>query len=224
MDSSCKIIKSNRLSSFCEDRFIIIDARSGAVLDDAQGWGYKSQESAKRAWEARRQPRTPGTKPRKKRPAEEADEEALVFQQAPPPEVVVPPKRQPIRRVPDDIDELPQSSFQNRTADDRRAFASKYWKVMDWLKAHAAVRKDLFDLRSFLRDSHMPLSSRDVEEILYENDVPLKTLNFPIQLLLDYLTEPPPKPLRPADDKDLPKEQNRRKPAFTAPSRRRNRK
>ncbi len=223
MAPAYKIVKSDRLSSYCEKRFVVIDINSGAVLDDAQGWGYKSPESAEQAWEKRRKPRVPGAEPRGKRSAEESDEEALVFQQSPPPEVIIPPKRQPIRRVPDDIDELPQPSFQKRSTDDRRAFASKYGRVMDWLKANNAVRQDLFNLRSFLRSSHITLKRRDVEEILYENDVPLKKLDFPIQLMLDYLSEPPPKLLGSAGDEDFPKERNRRKSALTVTPRRRRR-
>jgi len=44
-----QVIKSEKLSSPWEPRFIIVDD-NGNVLDDAQGWGYTSAEKAHRAW------------------------------------------------------------------------------------------------------------------------------------------------------------------------------
>lgn len=44
-----QVIKSDKLSSPWEARFIIVD-ESGNVLDDAQGYGYTSAEKAHRAW------------------------------------------------------------------------------------------------------------------------------------------------------------------------------
>lgn len=45
------VIKSDRLSKDpWEPRFIIVDAETGEVLDDAQGYGYKSAQKAHAAW------------------------------------------------------------------------------------------------------------------------------------------------------------------------------
>ena len=44
-----QVIKSEKLSSSWDPRFIIVDD-NGNVLDDAQGWGYTSAEKAHRAW------------------------------------------------------------------------------------------------------------------------------------------------------------------------------
>lgn len=45
-----KVIKSKELSSAYEPRFVVVDENTGEVLDDAQGYGYRSAENAHRAW------------------------------------------------------------------------------------------------------------------------------------------------------------------------------
>lgn len=49
--SAVKIVRSEELSSQGSPRFIIVNPRSKAVLDNAGGYGYKSAESARKAWE-----------------------------------------------------------------------------------------------------------------------------------------------------------------------------
>lgn len=41
-----KVIKSEELSSAFDNRFIIININTGEILDDAQGYGYKTIEKA----------------------------------------------------------------------------------------------------------------------------------------------------------------------------------
>jgi len=41
-----KVIKSEELSSAFDNRFIIINIHTGEILDDAQGYGYKTIEKA----------------------------------------------------------------------------------------------------------------------------------------------------------------------------------
>lgn len=41
-----KVIKSEELSSAFDNRFIIINIHTGKILDDAQGYGYKTIEKA----------------------------------------------------------------------------------------------------------------------------------------------------------------------------------
>lgn len=44
--SSWKVVKSDALSEQYFPRFVVIDAESGKVLDDAQGYGYKTAQKA----------------------------------------------------------------------------------------------------------------------------------------------------------------------------------
>lgn len=46
-----QIIKSQKLSTKNEARYIVIDKKSKEVLDDCHGYGYRSIESAKTGWE-----------------------------------------------------------------------------------------------------------------------------------------------------------------------------
>lgn len=41
-----KVVYSRELSSEYEPRYIVIQPKTGAVLDDAQGFGYTSREKA----------------------------------------------------------------------------------------------------------------------------------------------------------------------------------
>lgn len=45
-----KVVRDDRLSEPYEPRFVVIDEESGQVLDDAQGYGYKSAQKAHAAW------------------------------------------------------------------------------------------------------------------------------------------------------------------------------
>ncbi|MCD8083215.1 MAG: hypothetical protein LUE86_06880 [Clostridiales bacterium] len=45
-----RVEKSESLSKCCEPRYVLVDAKTGEVLDDAQGYGYKSVEKAHAAY------------------------------------------------------------------------------------------------------------------------------------------------------------------------------
>lgn len=45
-----KVIKSETLSGPYEPRFVVVDADTGKVLDDAQGYGYRTPQKAHAAW------------------------------------------------------------------------------------------------------------------------------------------------------------------------------
>ena len=51
MRKNIAIIQSPKLSKAGDIRYIVINANTGETLDDAQGYGYKSELNAKRAWE-----------------------------------------------------------------------------------------------------------------------------------------------------------------------------
>ena len=44
------VVKSEDLSSYSDDRYIVVDPRTGEILDDAQGYGYKSKRNAFACW------------------------------------------------------------------------------------------------------------------------------------------------------------------------------
>lgn len=46
MDKEYKVIKSHSLSTVNDERFIIVSTVTGEVLDDAQGYGYKTPRNA----------------------------------------------------------------------------------------------------------------------------------------------------------------------------------
>lgn len=50
MDERHKVMKSAILSTPQETRYVIVDTQEGKIVDDANGYGYKSITSAKRAW------------------------------------------------------------------------------------------------------------------------------------------------------------------------------
>ena len=50
MDSKVKVIESPSLSNGYEKRYIVIDAETGEILDDAQGYGYRSIRNAYSAY------------------------------------------------------------------------------------------------------------------------------------------------------------------------------
>ena len=41
---------SESLSSNYEPRYVVIDTETGEIVDDAQGYGYKSKQNAYKAW------------------------------------------------------------------------------------------------------------------------------------------------------------------------------
>ena len=44
------VIKDTNLSNYDDERYVIINADTGEVVDDAQGYGYKSVRNAYRSW------------------------------------------------------------------------------------------------------------------------------------------------------------------------------
>ena len=44
------VIESAKLSSEYDKRYVVVDKDSGEILDDAQGWGYKSIQKAYAAY------------------------------------------------------------------------------------------------------------------------------------------------------------------------------
>ena len=40
------VIASPLLSKLCETRYVVVDQNTGKILDDAQGYGYKSEVKA----------------------------------------------------------------------------------------------------------------------------------------------------------------------------------
>ena len=47
-DRKIKIVKEK--SKYGKERFFIIDSETGELLDDSQGYGYKSYDGARKAW------------------------------------------------------------------------------------------------------------------------------------------------------------------------------
>ena len=45
-----QVVVSASLSKNCDKRYVVIDEATGEVLDDAQGYGYKSAQNAHRAF------------------------------------------------------------------------------------------------------------------------------------------------------------------------------
>ena len=44
------VVRSASLSGVWDDRFVVVDKETGEILDDAQGYGYKSKPKAYAAW------------------------------------------------------------------------------------------------------------------------------------------------------------------------------
>lgn len=49
-EKNYRIVRSEELSSRYESRFVVVDAQAGDLLDDAQGYGYRSKEKAHAVW------------------------------------------------------------------------------------------------------------------------------------------------------------------------------
>ena len=45
-----EVLKSESLSKPYDDRYVIVDIDTGEIIDDAQGYGYKSKQNAFAAW------------------------------------------------------------------------------------------------------------------------------------------------------------------------------
>lgn len=45
-----KVIRSKKLSNGYDNRYVIINPETQEILDDANGYGYKSKENAYKAW------------------------------------------------------------------------------------------------------------------------------------------------------------------------------
>lgn len=49
-EKKIRVVRSSELSKPYEPRYIVVDFNTGAVLDDAQGYGYKTPQKAHAAW------------------------------------------------------------------------------------------------------------------------------------------------------------------------------
>lgn len=49
-EKTYKIVESEKLSTYDEKRYIVVDIKTGKVLDNAQGYGYKSIKKAYSAY------------------------------------------------------------------------------------------------------------------------------------------------------------------------------
>lgn len=63
------VIKDNNLSSLYESRFVIVDKTTGEVLDNAQGYGYKTPQKAYAAWNYKNRDKKKNKEAAKKRKA-----------------------------------------------------------------------------------------------------------------------------------------------------------
>ncbi len=64
MAKTIKAVRSEQLSSSYDDRFVIVDLETGEILDDAQGYGYKSAQKAHIGYNYRNKQ---SSKPKKRR-------------------------------------------------------------------------------------------------------------------------------------------------------------
>jgi hypothetical protein len=51
-----KVVVSASLSSSYDKRYAVVDDATGGVVDDAQGYGYKSRQNAHRAYSYKSMP------------------------------------------------------------------------------------------------------------------------------------------------------------------------
>lgn len=66
-----KAVFSKELSREYDNRYVIIDSETGATLDDAQGYGYRSPQSAYAGYSYK-------TKPKKKKKTEQTKEKRIL--------------------------------------------------------------------------------------------------------------------------------------------------
>lgn len=50
MDKRIKVVKSDVCSTEFESRYVVVDLETGEIVDDAQGYGYKTQRNAYAAY------------------------------------------------------------------------------------------------------------------------------------------------------------------------------
>lgn len=62
-----KVVESKTLSSRYDRRFVIVDEETENVLDDAQGYGYKSKQKAMAAWSYKNRDKSKDAKSAKNR-------------------------------------------------------------------------------------------------------------------------------------------------------------
>lgn len=51
------VAKSAKLSKHYEPRYIIVDEETGEILDDANGYGYKTKQAAHKGWAYKSKPK-----------------------------------------------------------------------------------------------------------------------------------------------------------------------
>ena len=51
------VAKSAELSKRCEPRYIIVNKETGEILDDANGYGYKTQKATHKGWVYKSKPK-----------------------------------------------------------------------------------------------------------------------------------------------------------------------
>lgn len=49
-EKKVRVVRSSELSKPYEPRYVVVDFNTGAILDDAQGYGYKTPQKAHAAW------------------------------------------------------------------------------------------------------------------------------------------------------------------------------
>ena len=49
-EKKVRVVRSSELSKPYEPRYVVVDFNTGAVLDNAQGYGYKTPQKAHAAW------------------------------------------------------------------------------------------------------------------------------------------------------------------------------
>lgn len=61
-----KVVESKTLSGPYDRRFVVVAEETGNVLDDAQGYGYKSKQKAMAAWSYKNRDKSKDAEKRKK--------------------------------------------------------------------------------------------------------------------------------------------------------------
>lgn len=69
MKKEVQAVESKTLSTRYEKRFVIVDKENGEILDDAQGYGYKSAQKAYAAWNYKNRDKSKDKERAKKRNA-----------------------------------------------------------------------------------------------------------------------------------------------------------
>lgn len=61
------VVESSSLSKMYDRRYVVVDTDTGEILDDAQGYGYKSRQKAHAAWSYKNRDRSKDAEKKKKR-------------------------------------------------------------------------------------------------------------------------------------------------------------